>query len=331
MEEIFANQGLRLVADRICYFLSPKSFQSLILTSKFMMSYSANNFQIWFLKCQKAKLFTDKDLKKWKNFVTFLQEHGRDWNLGIISKFLIDNRNSKSSNIYHDLKKDPFKMVSFLGQIELLKLILEKSITASRMDLLPRRAFSDEGKKYFLDCISRCISNPMQGKVAKTVTFKAFASILEVYLKTDKCKIEQLVQVAKNSHSAEILKILAVCLNQPNTLGQTPMHMLAFCGNVKENIEVVKFAVSICDNLNSEDVFGTTPMHIAAEHGHLDFVKALIPCWNNPTAKNQDNKTAIEIAEDNQHHEIAKILKTRNQHELENRQIPDVYMNSNCK
>ena len=56
MEEIFANQGLQHIAEKICLFLSPSSFQKLILTSKLMMSYSANNFQKWFLKCQKANV-----------------------------------------------------------------------------------------------------------------------------------------------------------------------------------------------------------------------------------------------------------------------------------
>ena len=159
-----------------------------------------------------------------------------------------------------------------------------------------------------MDCVSRSIS--IQGNISKTGTFKAFQLILKIVLLLDRLEIEKLVPVAQKSRSAEILKILSVFLDPPNTLGQRHMHSLALCGNVKENIEVVKFAASISDKLNTEDVFGTTPMHIAAEHGYLEFVKALIPSWNNPMAKNQDNKTAVEIAEEKEHHEIAKILKT---------------------
>ena len=50
-------------------------------------------------------------------------------------------------------------------------------------------------------------------------------------------------------------------------------------------------------------------MHIAAEMGHIEFVKALIPYWTNKLAKNQEGKTAIEIAEDKGHFEIANLLK----------------------
>ena len=49
-------------------------------------------------------------------------------------------------------------------------------------------------------------------------------------------------------------------------------------------------------------------MHIAAEHGYLEFVKVLLPYWENQLVQNQNNKTAIEIAEDNGHHEIANLL-----------------------
>ena len=323
MEEIFANQGLQLIAEKICYFLTPKSFQSLILTNKFMMSYSANNFQNWFLRCQKGKLFSDERLIRWKNLVNFAQEHEMAWTLGIIFKYLHYNRNSKYSSVYHKLKNDPFKTVSFLGYVRMIKLLLEKrNIDPNCKNLLPGSSDIEEMKMYFMDCISRSIST--QGTIGKTETFKAFEFILYIYHKYDKAKIKQLVPEAEKSRSTEIWKILAACLNEPNISGQTPMHMLAFRGNVKENIEVVKFTASICNNLNTEDVFGTTPMHIAAEHGHHEFVKALIPSWTNPMAKNKDNKTAVEIAEEKECHEIAKILKTRNQHK--HKRITDVYM-----
>ena len=313
MEHIFTNPGLQHVADRICYFLTRKSVQNLILTSKFMMSYSANDFQKWLSKCQKNKSLSDESLAKWKKFVNFVEEHEMSWSLGIMVKFLNSKRNSNSSNIYHDLKHDPFKIVSSLGNIKLIKLVLEKKIlTPDCMNLIPVDLNSGEGKEYFTDCISRSIS--LQGNIPKTGTFKAFKCVLKLYLKSDIEIIEKLFQVAKKSRSAQILKILAVCLNQPNSLGHTPMHMLAYNGNNKGNIEVVKFAASICDDLNRKDLFGTTPMHtcIAVEHGYLEFVKALLPNWNNKFARsgNHEYKTAYRIAMEKGHQEIIKLMKS---------------------
>ena len=120
MEEIFVNPGLQLVLEKICYFLSPKSFQSLTLTSKFMMSFSANVSEKWFLKCQKAKLITD--VNKWTLLLKIAQEHRIEWNLGIIFKFIYYYRNSVSSSIFHEIKEVlmhnlPFRSINSLSII----------------------------------------------------------------------------------------------------------------------------------------------------------------------------------------------------------------------
>ena len=124
MEEIFVNPGLQLVLEKICYFLSLKSFQSLILTSKIMMTFSANVSEKWFLKCQKAKIITDAN--KWNLLLKIAQEHQIKWNLGLIFKFIYYYRNSESSSIYHEIKEDPFKIVTYLGQSKILKLLLKE-------------------------------------------------------------------------------------------------------------------------------------------------------------------------------------------------------------
>ena len=114
--------------------------------------------------------------------------------------------------------------------------------------------------------------------------------------------------MARVYQSTEIQKILVLCLNQPDLFGQTPMHFLAYNGSLEENVSVVEFAASLCRNPNQQDDFGTTPMHIAAEHGYLEFVKVLLPYWENQLVQNKNNKTAIDIAEENGHHEIANLL-----------------------
>ena len=84
-------------------------------------------------------------------------------------------------------------------------------------------------------------------------------------------------------------------MNLPDQLGHTPMHTLAFHGSLKENIEVVKYAASICENPNPQDDFGSTPMHIAAELGYLEFVRALIPYWNNKHLLNHVTVSFINL------------------------------------
>ena len=320
MEEIFANQGLQHIAEKICYFLPPKSFQSLILTSEFMMHYAADNFNPWFLKCQKAKLFTDFQFNKWKIFVNFAQEMERDWILAIVFKFIHYHRNSE---LVVDLVLDPFQIVSLLGYIEMVDLIMKTkdySIfwdkNCSKLDLIPKAVTLSvyfttplERVHYFRDCIINFIR--IQGIYGITGTFKGYKSVLKWLLETAKSVFESLIGQARLYKTMEIKKILVLILNKQDNFGWSPMHTLASYGNVDENIRAVEFAASLCKEPNPQDDFGTTPMHIAAEFGHLEFVKALIPCWTNMWAENQDSKTALQIAESKGHHEIARLLQTK--------------------
>ena len=305
MEEIFANPGLHLILEKICYFLSPKSFQSLILASKFMMQFSASISEKWFLKCQKAKLITDVN-RKWNLLLKIAQEHQIEWNLGVIFKFIYYYRNSVSSSIYHEIKEDPFKIVTYLGKTKIVKLFLDENKYKDLMGLIPQKDFPNEGRNYFKDCLEIIIKARHQ----KNETFHAFKIVLKLLLENDQIGLRRLTEKAKNHQSSEIQKILALLSwNMPDLLGHTLMHTLAIRGNVEENIRVVEFALPFIKDPNPRDDFGTTPMHIAAEHGYLEFVKALSPYWNNFMAKNQEGKTAIEIAEDKGRYEIVNLLK----------------------
>ena len=198
MEEIFANQGLQHIAEKICLFLSPSSFQKLILTSKFMMSYSANNFQEWFLKCQKAQIFSEMILLRWEMFVNYVQKRENDemdWILGIIFKFLYHKRYSESSEIYDELIQIPHKTVAFLGHIQLLNLAIRR-VSDIRFD-------SIEIKNEVTDWIAI----PIRWKDGKTETFKAFKSVLQHIIESDDSLFDRLVEIARSSGSTEIQKI----------------------------------------------------------------------------------------------------------------------------
>ena len=87
------------------------------------------------------------------------------------------------------------------------------------------------------------------------------------------------------------------------------MHTLVYHGNIKECIESVKFAAPICLFPNHQDDFGTTPMHIAVANGHFEIVKALMQNWNNKDAKNHENKTVLDIAEEKGNQEMISLIK----------------------
>ena len=86
------------------------------------MNYSARTFQMRLVKCKQANMCTDEE---WDWFVKLAQNNKMDWILGIIFKFICDNKDSEllyTKNVI----KDYLPTVSFLGHSKLLKLLLEK-------------------------------------------------------------------------------------------------------------------------------------------------------------------------------------------------------------
>ena len=56
-------------------------------------------------------------------------------------------------------------------------------------------------------------------------------------------------------------------------------------------------------------MFGTTPLHDAVKLGEFWIVKVLLDIGDNLEAVNQYGKDALQIAEDNGHKEIVKLIK----------------------
>ena len=71
---------------------------------------------------------------------------------------------------------------------------------------------------------------------------------------------------------------------------------------------IVKKFAGKCKNPFSSNNFGTTPIHLAAMFGLIEIVKALVPICNNLNVLNQEQKTALQITEENGYHKIIKLL-----------------------
>ena len=287
MEEVLTAPGLQHIAERICKYLEPDSFQKLIVTCKGAEKFSAIISDRWLKKCQDKGLCLDES---WTNALKDLKAPELKFYLGIICHRI--NYECPTN----DSKSHPLAIMAKCGQANLLKVLLHFRYKLTGQ-IIPMYHEFYKG-----------ILETLMGKFEKIKTFKAFSEVLESFLKHDEGIIKKLLETASKKDSKEIKKILELLLNKPDSLGHTPMHTYAYHGNLKQNIEIVKFAAPICLSPNHQDNFGATPKHIALEKGHLEIVKALIPKWDNRKAKNHENKTAFQIAKEKGHKEIMKLM-----------------------
>jgi len=60
---------------------------------------------------------------------------------------------------------------------------------------------------------------------------------------------------------------------------------------------------------NVRDKFGMTPLHVAAMRGNMDLVRRLVEVGATTEALNCLVKTPADVAEDNEHKDVANYLK----------------------
>ncbi len=92
-----------------------------------------------------------------------------------------------------------------------------------------------------------------------------------------------------------------------NTAGSTPLHDAALSGN-KETIELLVARGAGVNAADSES--GSTPLHKAASFGRLDAVKMLVQHGADVSPKTNKGLTALQLAIDNDHKDVAAFLRT---------------------
>lgn len=94
-------------------------------------------------------------------------------------------------------------------------------------------------------------------------------------------------------------------LNVQDVDGWTVLHHCA----IRRAKSPVLALLSHCASVSVVDHYGRTALHLAALYGDLAMVRLLVEAGSNTTARARDGRTALELAIDNKHHEVAQFLR----------------------
>ena len=62
--------------------------------------------------------------------------------------------------------------------------------------------------------------------------------------------------------------------------------------------------------INLQENTGWTALHFAAEKGYMSICQMLLEYWADPHIKNNDEKTAADIAMDNLHYDVYSLISS---------------------
>lgn len=105
----------------------------------------------------------------------------------------------------------------------------------------------------------------------------------------------------------EFAKRADVHATEPES-GRTGLHKAAYWGHidtVRYLVNTLKLDVNVADNS------GDTPLHDAARFGHKDVVQFLLQSGANPSTKNRNGLTALQIAEDYNKLDVKELIHSK--------------------
>ncbi|RXN25197.1 ankyrin repeat domain-containing 12-like protein [Labeo rohita] len=106
-------------------------------------------------------------------------------------------------------------------------------------------------------------------------------------------------KIASSSSSRQKDKV-----NKRNERGETPLHMAAIRGDVKQ----VKELIGLGADVNVKDFAGWTPLHEACNLGYYDVAKVLIGAGAEVNTQGLDDDTPLHDASSSGHKDIVKLL-----------------------
>lgn len=91
----------------------------------------------------------------------------------------------------------------------------------------------------------------------------------------------------------------------PQGWGRRPIHGAIIAGHIK----IVEFYIKNGANINIQTTYGDTPLHFAIHHNRSIILKMLLEAGADPTIQNNIQKSALDIAKDQNKEDFIKEMK----------------------
>lgn len=125
----------------------------------------------------------------------------------------------------------------------------------------------------------------------------------------DPAAVDAALMLATRAAHVEVVRVLLEhgATNRENDTARAdrPLHEAARAGSA----EIVALLLEHGANPNQENLRGETALHLAAREGRAEVVRELLRHGADPRSWNRDGKTPLHIAEENNHRDVAAILK----------------------
>ena len=248
MEEIFANSGFHHIAEIICKYLEPESYQKLVSSCKTTQNFSALISGRWLKKSQDKGLCLDPT---GTSFLRVLEESKHSKYNRIIGIIFHTINHEYCITESYTINRKNARIQSFKAYYKILKLFIDFDKT--HLDKLYQLAEnSPKIRKILLVCMNR----PNQGSSGDTIMHSL---ALHGYVK----------------ENVEVVKFAASLCENPNPqnyFGETPMHIAAEHGHVK----FVKALIPYWNNKMAKNHEGKTAIQIAKEKGYQEIMDLMI-------------------------------------------------------
>ena len=126
----------------------------------------------------------------------------------------------------------------------------------------------------------------------------------------DNNALTPLAAAVLNGHSRILARLLQRGADPrvKNKNGMAPLHLASKRGEVKTIVVLLK-ALNDNANIDEHDKSGNTPLHYATQTGKKNVVMELLKAGADSSLRNNDNKTARDIAQELGHNEVLAVLR----------------------